>query len=77
MRLSKQQEVLYVMDVVEILTEISPGLPTKDLLGTKHFHGSRTLTSKQVHRILGRQTNIERTWRGSGYYGSSWWKLKK
>jgi hypothetical protein len=77
MRFTKKEESFYVADVIEILTSYTAGLPTKDLLGTKHFHGSKTLTSKQVHRILNKQPEIERSWQGSGYYGSSWWKLKK
>jgi hypothetical protein len=75
MRLTKRDEELAVSELLDRLKEFPAGLPTKDLIGTRHFHGMRTLTSVQIHRLLRQQPNVKWSWRGSGYYGSSWWQL--
>ncbi|MHA1278603.1 MAG: hypothetical protein ACTSQ8_15525 [Candidatus Helarchaeota archaeon] len=76
MRYTKHQEERLIKDLLEILNAFPEGVPTRTLLGTKHFHGMYTPTSKQIHRLLEKQPNVEKTWRGQGYFGSSWWRYK-
>jgi len=64
MRLTKETAALATQELLERIRK-SPGISTTDLLGTKHFHGMRTLSSAQVIKLL-RSAGLQPTLEGAG-----------
>jgi hypothetical protein len=61
MRLSVIEEKMARDELTGILkakSGLKRWVPTSDLIGTPRFHGTRTLTSAQVHRILKKDPNV-------------------
>jgi len=77
MRLNKNQAEYAARELIEILKIFPNGLPTKDLIGTPRFHGYRTLTSRQIHRVLRNHPKIELIQIHYRFVIQSWWQLKK
>lgn len=65
MRLTKAQEQRATAELVEMLTANPAGLATSDMVGTKSFHGERSLSAKQVARLL-RAANTKEYCGGQG-----------
>ena len=76
MRLTKEEAAKATAEILSMLKEHPEGLPTRDLIGTPRFHGMRTLTSRQIHRLLKQQPTIIRSFEGSGNWAASWWQMK-
>jgi hypothetical protein len=51
MRLTKAQTEQAKAELLDII-ERTPGIRTSELVGTKQFHGKRTLRPKQITRLL-------------------------
>jgi len=73
----KSKYMLFPRELIEILKIFPNGLPTKDLIGTPRFHGYRTLTSRQIHRVLRNHPKIELIQIHYRFVIQSWWQLKK
>lgn len=63
-------------DLIELLVENPQGLRTSQLIGTKNFHGCRTLSPRQVHRLLRSMPEVEHSYDGCGCRAPSWWRLR-
>jgi hypothetical protein len=77
MRLNKSQAEYAARELIEILKNFPNGLPSKDLIGTPRFHGYRTLTSRQIHRVLRNHPKVELIQINYGYVIQSRWQLKE
>jgi hypothetical protein len=75
MKLNKVEAQKAVEEIVALLEKRPEGLPTRELIGTPRFHGHRTLNSRQIHRILSGRPDIRRSYEGTGYMASSFWRL--
>ena len=76
-RMTKRDEHLATQEMLERLRSFPAGLRTSQLIGTRRFHGERTLTAKQVARLLRASGEADHSYEGAGYMAASWWKLKR
>jgi hypothetical protein len=77
MRLSKKQAVIATQELLSILAQHPDGMRTSQLSGTPKFHGARTLSNRQITRLLSACEEVEHSYDGLGYMAASWWKLKQ
>lgn len=80
MRLSQKDADTATYELLEILTNSEDGKLTSELVGTKKFHGTRTLTPKQIVKLLrGYPTFafVSEEFEGSGYKAPIRWRMKK
>jgi hypothetical protein len=79
MRLTKAQEVRATYELLGILTTNHQGggrgLRTSEMQGTRAFHGSNTLTLRQIDRLLRKTRKAVSTLCGSGRYTYNEWSL--
>ena len=73
MRLSKQDERIATEELLGLLREHPHGLKTSELVGTRRFHGMRTLKARQVARLLRATGVVDHRYDGSGYMAASRW----
>lgn len=80
MRLSKKRTIEQATrELLSILknreaTSFLDSIPTKDLIGTPAFHGSRTLTPRQVGRLLLASGKVNSVLNDFGmFYQKRWW----
>jgi hypothetical protein len=77
MRLTKHQEEVATQELLEILRLNPQGKSTSNLRGTPKFHGGRTLSNRQIIRLLRKTGQVKETVDGHGMYTRSWWRLNK
>ncbi len=76
MRLDQNIAKHATAELLSILASKPMGAPTRELIGTPRFHGERTLSSRQIHRLLSNCEQVDHDYEGTGYMASSWWKLR-
>src|SRR5260370_14315710 len=81
-RLNMQQAEAAAHELIEILTANPAGMRTSALRGTPKFHGGRTLTNRQIIRLLRASPEfasheLQESVGGQGMYTYSWWTLRK
>jgi hypothetical protein len=77
MRLTKRQAEIATQELLEILRHNPQGKSTSDLSGTPKFHGGRTLSNRQIIRLLRKTGQVSESVDGHGMYTRSWWRLNK
>jgi hypothetical protein len=76
-RMTKAQEKQATEELLEILANYPNGVPTSALIGTKKFHGQRTLSSRQIIRLLRASGLVNEALAVFGKYSRIWWTLKR
>jgi hypothetical protein len=77
MRLTKEQEQRATDELIGLLTTAGAnGLATREMVGTKSFHGARTLTHKQIARLLRKTGRTSERVGGQGSRTFTIWRLK-
>jgi len=76
MRLTKKMSEVATAELLEILTRYSPGVSTSDLSSTPKFHGERTLSNRQIIRLLNASGRAQSTLSGYGSRTYYVWTLK-
>jgi hypothetical protein len=74
MRLNQDQEKRATSELLSILEH--GGHSTSELRGTPQFHGGRTLSNRQIIRLLRNSGRVVEAVGGSGMYTYSFWTLK-
>ena len=78
MRIYKQHTRQAATDeLLEILAKHPEGLRTSELSGTPKFHGGRTLSNRQIIRLLRDSARAKETVGGSGMRTYYVWQLVK
>lgn len=62
-------------ELLAILAQHPEGLSTSQLSGTPKFHGGRTLSNRQIIRLLRESGRVRESIGGQGTYNCSWWRL--
>lgn len=75
-RLTAEHKDVATKELLEILKAHPDGISTRDLSGTPSFHGKRTLTNRQIIRLLKAGGQAKATWGGLGNRMYYVWKLK-
>jgi len=79
MRLTKQQEVQAVNELLAMLAEDRQrggcGLRTSEMRGTRQFHGMRTLSLTQIARLLRKTAKAAAVLSGSPRFSYNLWTL--
>ena len=75
MRLNKHLAQVATVELLEILRKNPAGLRTSQLTWTWKFHGYRTLTARQVTRLLWNSGVVNHRYEGTGYMVASRWTL--
>ena len=77
MRLIKHDERVATKELLEKLRILFPeGATTNELFGTPGFYGRRTLTGRQIARLLRASGAVDHQYKGSGYWRASRWTLR-
>jgi hypothetical protein len=63
-------------ELLGILKDHPEGMSAKELRGTPLFHGGRTLSSRQVARLLRESNQVREYLGGQGMYTFTLYKLK-
>ena len=78
MRLTKQDAIEATVELLAMLPDSTRRCPrTSDLIGTKKFHGTRTLTARQIIRLLRASGRAVEHLNGAGRRTWFTWTLKK
>ncbi len=75
MRLSKEQEIRASNELLAMLASNRRGLRTSEMCGTPAFHGARTLSLRQVARLLRKSGKTVAILSGSPWFSYHVWKL--
>lgn len=75
MRLSKHDARIATEELLEKLRYFLEGATTNELFGTPGFYGRRTLTGRQIARLLRASGAVDHRYTGSGYWRASRWRL--
>ncbi len=75
MRLTKREAHKAKAELMELLKKNPFGLRTSPMQGTRKFHGARTLSLRQIARLLREIPGVEHDYEGYGYMAASWWRL--
>ena len=79
MRLTKEQEVRATNELLAMLANDMHhgglGLRTSEMQGTRAFHGSNTLSLRQIARLLRKSGKAKAKFCGSGSYTYNLWSL--
>lgn len=79
MRLTKEQEVRAANELLAMLASDKQsggmGLRTSEMQGTHAFHGSNTLSLRQISRLLRKSGKAKAKFCGSGSYTYNLWTL--
>jgi len=73
MRLNKHTTRIATEELLGLLRQYPQGLTTSQLIGTPRFHGMRTLTARQVARLLRATSVVHHCYDGAGYMAASRW----
>jgi hypothetical protein len=76
MRLTKKLKEDAIAELLEILRSRPFGLPTSKLSGTPRFHGERTLSNRQIIRLLNASGRAQSHVAGYGSRTYYIWTLK-
>ena len=76
MRLTKKISEVATVELLEILAKHSPGVSTSSLSGTPKFHGERTLSNRQIIRLLTASGKTQSGLGGNGNRTYYIWTLK-
>jgi hypothetical protein len=76
MRLTKEMAQQAKNELLEILAQ-HPGQTTSELSGTPQFHGARTLTNRQIIRLLRSTGKVVEFVVGYGMRTATGWRLAK
>jgi hypothetical protein len=77
MRLYKAHTIKEAIDeLLEMLGEYPDGLRTSEMSGTPKFHGGRTLTNRQIAKLLRATHKVDEFMGGHGMRTFMIWKLK-
>lgn len=76
MRLTKHDEQVATAELLERLRLSPQELTTTGLIGSPRFHGVRTLSRRQVARLLRASDAVKHRYVGSGCRWASRWTLK-
>ncbi len=76
-RLTRTLSTEATNELLEMLARYPNGLPTKDLVSSNKFHGSRTLSPRQITRLLRASGKVDEHHVGQGMYTQIWWRLKR
>ena len=76
MKLTKHLARMATDEVVQHIRNEPRGLTTSDLIGTSWFHGHRTLSRKQVARLLHASGEVEHRYEGCGCRWASRWTMR-
>jgi hypothetical protein len=74
--LTKRDAQIATEELLWLLSLSPRGQTTRELIGTPRFHGHRTLTARQVARLLRASGFIEHCYDGYGCKAPSRWTLK-
>lgn len=77
MRLNKATAKVATAELLEMLKQTPAGMTTTELIGTPKFHGSRTLTPRQITRLLRVCEQVTGEPVGSGYMTPILWQVKQ
>ena len=78
MRLYKAHTINEATDeLLEMLREYPDGLPTSAMSGTQKFHGGRTLTNRQIAKLLRASGQVDEFMGGHGMRTFTIWKLRQ
>jgi hypothetical protein len=75
MRLTSDRQIIAREELLARLKSTPNGLSTNQLRGTNHFHGEKTLSAKQVVRLLRRTGQAEEYCSGAGVRAFTLWKF--
>ena len=81
MRLTRKQEVRATNELLAMLANDKQsggfGLRTSEMQGTPAFHGSNTLSLRQIARLLRKSGKVQAECCGSGPYRYNQWTLSE
>lgn len=63
-------------ELIGIVAQHPEGVATSDLRGTPQFHGERTLSNRQIIRLLRESGKVREFVGGQGIRTFSFWRLK-
>ena len=75
MRLNPIEAAKAKAELVEILRSFPAGLRTSQLMGTPRFHGMRTLSLRQVRKLLEEIPGLAKSYHGAGARTWCEWRL--
>ena len=76
MRLTERQEKEATEELLSMLEQCPAGLSTSDMRGTDRFHGVRTLSNRQISRLLRRTNRTAEQVGGFGIRTYTIWRLR-
>lgn len=76
MRLTKNEAGRAKAELLELLKQKPFGLRTSQMQNTRKFHGARTLSLRQIARLLREIPGVKHRYEGHGYMAASRWRLE-
>jgi hypothetical protein len=77
MRLTKQLRQYAIAELTEILKSNPQGFRVVDLVGTRHFHGVRTLSPRQIYSCLKTIPGIRYRYASGDMYAQCFWHVEQ